>query len=43
MSKVIQVYLAGSVPKGDKKAECFVDWRREYELNLKQFIDCEII
>ena len=26
----MQIYLAGKVPKGDKEAETFHDWRKEY-------------
>ena len=26
----MKIYLAGSVPKGDKDAESYVDWRKEY-------------
>ena len=34
----MKIYLAGSVPKGDKEAESFLNWREVYsEIILKKF------
>lgn len=39
-----EIYLAGSVPKGDKDQENFVDWRARWEQVLtKVFEDTQII
>jgi len=39
-----EIYLAGSVPKGDKDAEGFTNWRTKWgEILLKVFEDAQII
>lgn len=35
----MKIYLSGSVPKGDKEAEGYVDWREQYAEALEQYID----
>jgi hypothetical protein len=39
----MKIYLAGSVPKGDKEAESFRDWRADYIKILKDVFDAEFI
>lgn len=39
-----EIYLAGSVPKGDKEQESFIDWRVKWSgILLKFFNDAQII
>lgn len=39
-----KIYLAGTVPKGDKEAESFTNWRTKWsEVLLKVFEDAQII
>lgn len=39
-----EIYLAGTVPKGDKEAESFINWRTKWgEVLLKVFEDAQII
>ena len=35
----MKVYLAGSVPKGDKEAKDFVDWRKNYTEAISKVVD----
>lgn len=35
----MKIYLAGSVPKGDKEAENYTDWRKEYFKFISQQIN----
>lgn len=39
----MKIYLAGSVPKGDKEAMDFKNWRLEYQEILKNIFDAEFI
>ncbi len=40
----MKIYLAGSVPKGDKASKLFNDWRQEYSGVLKKiFKDAKLI
>ena len=39
----MKIYLAGSVPKGDKEKETFFDWRKEYKKRLSSINDLEFI
>jgi hypothetical protein len=32
----MKIYLAGSVPKGDKEASGYKDWRKEYAALLAE-------
>jgi len=42
--KMKEIYLAGSVPKGDKEQVNFIDWRVKWsEILLKVFEDAQII
>ncbi|HRN96738.1 MAG TPA: hypothetical protein PLD54_04790 [Candidatus Levybacteria bacterium] len=35
----MKIYLAGSVPKGDKEAIDYVDWRKEYIEIISKYVD----
>jgi hypothetical protein len=39
----MNIYLAGSVPKGDEEEKSFVDWRSHYRDVLKNVFDAEFI
>ncbi|MFA4930293.1 MAG: hypothetical protein WC570_00285 [Patescibacteria group bacterium] len=39
----MKIYLAGSVPKGDKDAKSFDDWRVRYRQAVSEYIDAEYI
>lgn len=34
---LMKIYLAGSVPKGDKEVKDFINWRKEYASIISQF------
>lgn len=38
----MRVYLAGSVPKGDREARDYTDWREEYSTILSTVTDIEL-
>ena len=39
MNKNVKIYLAGSVPKGDKEAKDFFDWRSDYKKQIEKYIN----
>ena len=39
----MKIYLAGSIPKGDKETEEFIDWRKQYITVLEKVFDAEFI
>jgi hypothetical protein len=39
----MKIYLAGSVPKGDKEQKDFKNWRLEYKEKLQSFLDADFI
>lgn len=40
---MLMIYLAGSVPKGDKEAKNYISWRYRYKRALKQIFDASFI
>jgi hypothetical protein len=43
MDIIMKIYLAGKVPKGDKKQKSFDNWRVRYQKVLRKFFDAEFI
>lgn len=41
--KIMKIYLAGSVPKGDEAAKTFDDWRSRYKETLQEFFNADFI
>lgn len=39
----MKIYLAGSVPKGDKESDIFDDWRLRYKKTLSTLFDAQFI